>query len=437
MRPGQSSCVQRKARRLIGSPMIIAQQARARMQAVMSKLRDGEDLAALGLVKPRRNPAQADVAITACEVSPAHGTGTLLLRIFPDNQDIVSLRTSNFYDGQQAFGAASFCLPLAQSSRPEIISWVKWCLAGTQVRRIIVLPYLPADPLVALAVQEVTGAPICTYIMDDKNVCADGIQDGLMDTLLQASCLRLVISPEMRDAYRSKYRLSFFVMPPLVPENLLRRQAVFPDAGVNPRHGVLLGNIWGQRWLDLLRKTFRGTGYSVDWFCNQKTPAGLEFDRQDMLDDGIVFNEPVTEESLPRLLRRYAFAVVPTDMLDGNSPPSVRAIAELSLPSRIPTMIAMSHIPVLVIGHEQTCAARFVTRFGLGLVVPYEAGAVTRALQELTEPSTQTAIRHRAAKLAGSFSAEGSADWIRRSMEEGRPCDMRYEDMMPLEAVGE
>ncbi len=420
---------------MIGSPMVIAQQARARMQAVMAKLQSGESVADAGLVDNRYRPAHADVIITACEVSAAHGTGTLLLRMFTDDSEIVSLRTANFYDGEQAFGAAKFCLPLAQSSRPEIMSWVKWCLVGTKVRRILVLPYLPADPLVALAVQEVTGAPMCTYIMDDKNVCADGIDDGLMDRLLEASTLRLVISPEMRDAYAKKYRRSFFVVPPLVPEHLLRREPVAPHSGIDTTRGVLIGNMWGQRWLDLLRATFRGTGFKVDWFCNQKTPAGLVFDRDEMRGDGITFNEPVPEASLPELLRNYAFAVVPTDLLDGASPPSVRAIAELSLPSRIPTMVAMSHIPVLVVGHPDTCAARFVNRFSLGAVVPYQAEAVSEALQSLCAPATQIAIRGRAARLAGQLSAAGSADWIWRSLANGAPCDLRYETLMPPEAV--
>jgi hypothetical protein len=415
--------------------MVIAQQARARMQAVMTKLREGEDVSASGLVAQRHMPGSADVVITACEVSPAHGTGTLLLRIFPDSNEIVSLRTSNFYDGQQAFGAAQFCLPLAQSSRPEILSWVKWCLVGTKVRRILVLPYLPADPLVALAVHEVTGAPMCTYIMDDKNVCADGIDDRLMQRLLEASQLRLVISPEMRDAYIRKYHCSFFVVPPLVPEALLQREPVFPAAGTDPSRGILLGNMWGQRWLDMLRTAFRGSGYTIDWFCNQKDPAGLVFDRPAMREDGIVFNDPVPESALPDILRRYAYAIVPTDLLDGASPPSVRAIAELSLPSRIPTMVAMSHIPVLVIGSPETCAARFVSRFGLGMVVPYETAAVTQALRHLTAAATQADIRARAASLAGQLSAEHSAKWIWRSLAAGGPCDMRYETLMRPEPL--
>jgi hypothetical protein len=420
---------------VIGSPLVIAEQARARMQAVLGKIKQGENVGASGLVKLRNTPKEADIVITSCEVSPAHGTGTLLLRMFPQSSDIISLRTSNFYDGTQEFGGAQHCLPLAQSSLPEITSWLKWCVAGTRIRRIMVLPYLPVDPLVALTAQEITGAPVCTYIMDDKNVCAEGIDDGLMARLAENSRLRLVISPEMRDRYAKKYGLDFFVVPPLVPESLLKRTPVFPPAGTNPRHGVLLGNVWGQRWLDMLRTCLRGSGFSVDWYCNQKNPAGLKFDRAEMAADGIVFHEPVAEAQLPPLLARYPFALVPTDTLDGHSPPSVRAIAELSLPSRIPTMVSMAHLPVLVVGSPATCASRFVTRFGLGEVVPYEQAAIAAGLSRLNTPAAQTEIRSRAAKLAGELTAEGSADWIWKSLEAGRPIDLRYEDMMPPDAA--
>jgi hypothetical protein len=412
---------------VIGSPLVIAEQARARMQAVLAKVKQGQDVGASGLVKIHQNPKEADVIITSCEVSPAHGTGTLLLRMFPDSSEVISLRTSNFYDGVQAFGMAQYCLPLARSSGPEVLSWVKWCLAGSRIRRIMVLPYLPADPLVALAVQEVTGAELCTYVMDDKNVCVDGIDDGLMARLLEKSRLRLVISPEMRDAYTAKYGLSFYVVPPLVPELLLRREPVLPPDDVNPRHGVLLGNVWGQRWLDMLRACLRGSGFTVDWYCNQAKPAGLSFDRAEMAQDGIIFHEPVAEAALPALLANYPYALVPTDTLDGSSPPNVQAIAELSLPSRIPTMIAMAHLPVLVVGSPDTCAARFVIRFGLGEVAPYESAAIAGALSRLNGAGTQATIRGRAARLAAKLTAEDSAGWIWESLSQGQPCDARFD----------
>src|ERR1700733_8551174 len=104
---------------MVGSPLKIAEKARARLQSVLRSVKEGRPSEDAG---PRisRLPSPADVIITPCEVNELHGTGTLLLRMFPDSSSIISLRTSNFYDGKQAFGGGQLCLPLSQASRPEI-----------------------------------------------------------------------------------------------------------------------------------------------------------------------------------------------------------------------------------------------------------------------------------------------------------------------------
>jgi hypothetical protein len=414
---------------MVGNPLLIAEKARLRLQSMVASMREGRPpVGQNGAVKL---PVPADLVITPCEVKETHGTGTLLLRMFRDSSSIVSLRTSDFYDGEQDFGAAQFCLPLAQLKRPEVASWMRWCLGGATVRRIICFPYLPADVMVAIVAQELFRVPLCTYIMDDKNVCAEGISDELMEELFSKSDLRLVISPEMRDAYARKYRMRFWVMPPLVPDELIRRTPHQPLEGVDPRRGVLIGNMWGTRWLDMLRDAMRGTGYSVDWFCNN--PDSTELERARIESDGIRAMGTVPDASLPAILNSYRFAVVPSDPLDGKSLPAVCAIAELSLPSRIPTMMAEAHLPMLVLGDPKTAAARFVERFQLGAVVPYDSGAVKSALDRILTPESEMQIRKRAASLADSFSAKGSDQWIWRSLEGGRPCDLRFEELMPAE----
>jgi hypothetical protein len=414
---------------MVASPLVMAEKARARLKSVVSTF---------GSVAPDGEkailPALVDIVITPCEVNQLHGTGTLLFRLFPDSREILSLRTSSFYGQPQTFGAQNYCFPPGQTSRQDIATWVQWWLNGAKVRRVIVFPYLPMDPLVAIVIKELFRVPLCTYIMDDKNVCAEGIPDALMDELLAKSDLRLVISPEMRDAYARKYGMPFWLMPPLVPEAILHSRPLPLDPAIPLDRGVLLGNIWGQRWLEMLRDTFRGTGFKVDWYCNQKTPAGLTFDPVEMEADGIRFMQPIPEAELPATLAKYPYAVVPSDTFDGQSPPAVRAIAELSLLSRIPTIMTTSHLPILVLGHPGTCAARFVTRFGIGEVTPYESGAVRAALQRLSAPETQTRIRARAARLSPSFSSQDSADWIWRSLAAGAPCDQRYESLMPANA---
>jgi hypothetical protein len=403
----------------------MAEKARARLKSIVTTFREQAD------EKPVPLPDEVDIVLTPCEVNQLHGTGTLLHRLFPDSSSIVSLRTSNFYGVPQNFGAMNFCLPLGQNTREQIATWIHWWLNGTKVRRIICLPYLPIEVQVGIILKETFNVPLCTYIMDDKNVCAEGITDEMMHALLIRSDLRLVISPEMRDAYEKKYGMRFWLMPPLVPDEIIHAEPRSLDPSLSLQRGVLLGNIWGQRWLDLLRETFRGSGFQVDWYCNQKKPESLEFNRAEMERDGIRFMEPVAEADLPSVLAKYAFAVVPSDTLDGQSPPAVRAIAELSLPSRIPTIMTTSHLPILVLGHPKTAAAGFVTRFELGEIVPYETAAVRAALERLTAPETQARIRAAAAQASPHFSSRGAAEWIWKSLAAGRACTQRYEELMP------
>jgi hypothetical protein len=414
---------------MIGSPLIIAAKARERLQAVLAGKHQGvEDYYPPDVTEL---PDPADIVISACEVNSQHGTGTLLLRIFADSASIISIRTNNFYDSDQKFGAAQLCLPLAQSARAEIMSWLKWYVGGANVRHIICFPYTPAEAIVALAAQEILNAPLCTYVMDDKNVCADGISDELMHQLFAKSRLRLVISPEMRDAYQAKYRMRFWVMPPVVAEEIIQKHPVPIPSPTEPTRCALLGNIWGQRWLELLPQVFRGSKIEVDWYCNQKEPSGLAFDRAKLAADGIHQRDPIGEMDLPRVLKCYPFAVVPSDPLDGKSPPTVGAIAQLSLPSRMVTLMAASHLPILVLGSPKTCAAAFVTRFKLGIVAPYEQAAALEAIKWLMSPSIQTDIRARAAALGGYFSARGMADWIWQSLDMGKPVNFVYEELMP------
>ena len=288
---------------MIGSPLVIAEKARARLRAILSG--DVDLVESSAGLEITHLPDVADLLITACEVNTFHGTGTLLMRIFPDQSSMISLRTHNFYDSDQDFGQVKLSLPLAQSARPEISAWLRWSMAGKTVRRILCLPYTPAEATVALAALDILGAPLCTYIMDDKNVCADGISDDLMRELLEKSRLRLVIGPEMRDAYEQKYAMPFWVMPPVVADRILKREVSPPPMARSPRCGVLLGNIWGQRWLDMLRQIFRDSGLTVDWYCNQINPPGLTYDRSELAEDGILQRVPIAEDDLPSVLGNW------------------------------------------------------------------------------------------------------------------------------------
>jgi hypothetical protein len=136
-----------------------------------------------------------------------------------------------------------------------------------------------------------------------------------------------------------------------------------------------------------------------------------------------------TEEELKRELQGRPFAVVPSGMLDGQD--DRRAIATLSLPSRIIFIAAASNTPILVLGSKDTAAARFVEAHGLGIHAGYDPTEISAAIGRLLEPAAQREMRARAAELAPSFSSAGLRDWLWRSMEAGRPFDRRFENLFP------
>jgi FkbM family methyltransferase len=378
-------------------------------------------------------PPTPTVLITPNEINARHGTGVLVSKIFGDTPDLVTIRTRNDYEAEQNFGAHSFCLPHTRFSRPEIFAIInKWLAGVVGVQRIVCVPYYAEDVLVALAVKEIFDAPLCTYIMDDNNIHAYAIPENLMQEVLAKSDLRLAISAEMRQAYESRYRHKFWLLPPVVSDELILANVNLPvtkkaDAASS---GVMIGNIWAQNSLELLRRTIRGSGTQLHWYCNNgKAPVWTDIKVEELAADGIMMHAGLPEAEMAAVLRESAFAVMPSGTLDRKDDQA--AIAHLSLPSRVPFIMSTSHTPIIVIGNRQTASARFVERFQIGTVCDYETTSYTQAVERVTETETQRAMRTRACRLAPTFAASGAADWLWKTLEQGIPPDMKYERLMP------
>jgi hypothetical protein len=193
-------------------------------------------------------------------------------------------------------------------------------------------------------------------------------------------------------------------------------------------HGVIIGNIWGQRWMDLLRSTVRNSGIRLSWYCNGEF-SWLPFGKDTLLNDSITPFESLTDDPLVTILRQTWFAVVPSGLLDDND--DRRFIAQLSLPSRVPYMMATSHIPILVLGSPETAVARFVTQLGVGTVAGYDRESFVKAVHHMMEPEVNLAMRRRALVVAGQFADTGAAEWIWQSLALGEPVDRRFEGLFP------
>ena len=135
----------------------------------------------------------------------------------------------------------------------------------------------------------------------------------------------------------------------------------------------------------------------------------------------------VPEVQLAIELAKYPFVIVPVGALDEDE--ANNGVAWLSLPGRILFAVACSHTPVLIVGSDRTCGARFVRHFGVGEVVPYDAELLSAAMERLAKPESQRRLRQNAARIAPSLSDRGLAEWFAESTKRGAPADRRFEDL--------
>jgi hypothetical protein len=404
--------------------------------------RQNEELAAqlLRLTKPATEPElqpapvgppqNADVVVSHAEVNAHHGVGVLLLRMFGSAENIVSFRSKDLYGGKQSFGAMNVCLAHGDAPRDTVVWNVLQAMTGGGVQRIVCVPYYPDDVLTAIALKEAFGAPLCTFLMDDQNLCAEGIPDRLMTELLDKSALRLAISPQMCAGYEAKYGHKIWFMPPLAPSRCIPPEVnALPPAALRERQPLILGNIWGQRWVELLRRTIRGTGVQVRWHNNGHFPW-LTCTKEDLARDGILPQDGKVQpdEWTVALLREVPFVIVPSGTLDDND--DRRFIAQLSFPSRIPYIAATSHTPILVLGSPETTAAEVVRHFGIGLTSPYEPRQFAAAVERIIDPDVNLAMRRSAFLASNRFSDLGATEWLWQSLAKGEPADDRYENLM-------
>jgi hypothetical protein len=373
-------------------------------------------------------PQDADAIVSHVEVNEHHGVGVLLKRLFGHYDDVLSIRSRDLYGGSQAFGAMHVCISHSDTAKEAIFRTTFEALRGATVKRVLSVPYYADDVRTAIAVKELFGASLCTYIMDDQNLHADGIPDDLMHDLLAKSSLRLGISPELCTAYEVKYGFRMWYMPPLVPTSLILRE-VNPLAATALRKDspVIIGNIWGRQWLESLRRTVRGSGIAIRWYNNGRL-EWLSCTKEELAGDGIDVREGAGD-GVVDVLRHAPFVIVPSGTLDEDD--DRRFIAQLSLPSRVPYVLATSHAPILVLGSANTAVARFVSAAGIGMVSPYDQKAFREAIERISNPDTNLKMRQAALGLAVRFADDGAAEWLWQSLANGEPIDGRYEEMMP------
>jgi hypothetical protein len=374
----------------------------------------------------------ADVIINVVELNHRHGVGILLNRIFPDRENKIVLRTLNIYGGDSPFGTIDCVLGSVGLSREIIRAKVEKMLAGHTVNRILCVPYHAEEILMALAVQDLTGAPICTYVMDDRNLLHYDISMELMQELLDRSMLRLGISADMCALYSLKYQVPMYFAPPVISADFLDLNIpILPDRTLELQRGAIVGNIWNPTWVKLLRNLTKTNQIELDWYGNTGAEWNIK-DRETLKADGIIERGFLpTEAELGRVLRTYAYVIVTAGTLDTQNDRS--AAAWLSLPSRIPFILASSNTPIIVLGHPQTAGAQFVEQFGIGAVADYTPESLRAAIDRVTQPEIQQQMRENAVKLAPQLVNQGTDEWIWQSLAAGKPIDDRFERLLPVQ----
>jgi hypothetical protein len=376
-----------------------------------------------------RDEVGYDIVITPNEINYQHGTGFLVDRLFGNRSNVLSIRAANHYGGDHHFGDESLMISHEDLSRPISIEQTLRGLGGRIPKRIFCVPFLSADLLTAIALRDVFKAPLCLYLMDDQNVTTPAIPDSLMREFLEKCDLRLTTHSEMRKAYESKYGLKFYLLPAVVPARLISASISRPEPElVRQRTGTLVGSIWGRGWFDRLRTAIGDSGLSCHWFGNHQSPI-FRISPEELLDAGIQAKGVVSEEVLAHQLRQFPFAIVPTGTLDEND--DAAWASALSLPGRILFILATSNTPIILLGSSKTPAARLIEHFRIGVRSDYTAESFFSAVRRVINPECQAEMRANAIRIAPKLSAEGIGEWMDRSLELGRACDDRFEQLMP------
>jgi hypothetical protein len=390
------------------------------MSFVPRQLRKPEKIATEGI----RKLADATLLITHAEVSVRHGTGAFLKNILGKEKQLVVLHSHSFF-GRNEIGTCAYRVWHGPASLRKAVARIKEILRGITVRRILCVPFYQDEALSALAAVKLTGAPMVLYIMDDQNIHVQGISDPLMTNLVNQAQVCFAISEPLREAYQKKFKRPFWLVPPVVDPGWF----VPPDHTFTPNQpprGVLIGNLWSGSVIRRFRETIRLAGLPIDWYGNAGQPF-VKLDQKKLALEGLRLHGIVPETELIAALRAADFALVPAGMLDGSD--SHDWLARTSLPSRIIFLMTSANIPIVVLGHLETAAAKFVQSKGLGTVTRYDHQDFLRAVARVTIPSTREAVRKNAARIRPCFSSEGMSAWIWESARLGRPADDRFEKL--------
>jgi hypothetical protein len=285
------------------------------------------------------------------------------------------------------------------------------------------IPHRSIECAYAIAAQDATGARLCTFVMDDRNILVAAETDDVqMDELFRRSSLRLVISSEMQMAYTIKYNYDFDVLPPTVSNRAARRVNAWNPKNRPLTHVALVGNIWTLGQFLQLVKFMARSNLTVDWYG--------PIPPYDLTGTGINAKGSVTEQVLADTLVDYPLVLVPSGMLDGTE--DNEWLTRLSLPSRL-VFLLQAGIPMLVLGSEKTCASRYVLDLGLGRTMSYHHPHPLQVIGEMCKPAARAQFAKNAAQAGDAFVMPDSGQWIWDSLDRGKVLPAPFHSHLKLQ----
>ncbi|MGL4637684.1 MAG: FkbM family methyltransferase [Beijerinckiaceae bacterium] len=383
------------------------------------------------LVSASGNGVEVDLVISPNEISFAHGTGVLLSRLLENRTDLIAMRSLTTYGGQQRINAkAIFALPDGMTDRQAIFAQVLDWLKNYKVRSIICAPYFETDLKLAIAAQAITGAPLGLWIMDDNCIRNTGISREVMTEAIGRASALFAISPQLKNHYQNEFRRPIAVLPPLVAPGMVRDKASPPATSGQV---IMIGNVWSTDWLDKTSRVVEAAGLKVKWYASNPDLWSGTLSRSTLAARGIEIVEAEDPEQLQQAVIGAVAVLIPSDA--GSSGGHEAALGEMSLPTRMPFVLATAGTPMIVLGRPGTAAAAFVERFDVGRVIPYEGEALAKAVKSLATKEQQTAVRKRAAAVAGSFSFAGADEFVFSTIaNSGRWPTDKFERLLPARA---
>lgn len=382
-----------------------------------------------------------DLIVSAIEINRHHGVGILLQRFFPDSANLVTLRSSSVYGGEESFGLGHHELRSVNLTVAETEARLKTILARYRIRRILCVPYYREDFIHGLLAHRLTGAPLCTYLMDDQNVFSSQVPDHWVENLLRDSDLCLGISPEMCAAYQHKYDRKFHLLPPLVERTAPLVPCYWQPDAPTPLKVAMIGNVWTADRFQQLRTLLRAADLHVDWYGNGSAANWLPGTPEDWEADNIHCLGHLPEDDLIASLASYPCILVPSGSLDQDD--DNLSFSRLSLPSRLIFLHTRTDTPVLLLGSRDTAAGHFILNLGTGLCSAYQAQDLHRQLARLQDQTEHQKLRRAIRQWASHFILPDGGNWLWESLARRSPLPATFDtafqrqadDMAWLESV--